>query len=234
MHSKKLLTRVLLCVLALVSIFTIVGCKEEEGSEISKSFIYGKQYENNRYYFSQGYPDDWTVTEGNDGTFLVPAQHPVYDDMGLVAQFAKGDAKYSVYSVKYPFMKASLTDYVMGLLGKDVQYNFPFNQYFVDDAEYNPSEAGGRDAFVMETVDGTEAVAEKMMTHENNDIQFCQVTYTYTVDGNEWKGAMNVATAKEGFYVITCESASSSWDANFKIMGDMLGDFHILGWETQE
>ena len=235
MNSKKLLTKIVLCVLALVSLFSFVGCSDDEGKDPSKNYIFSKQYENKRYYFSQGYPDDWKATEGKDGMFLVSIDHPIYKDIGLVSQFQKGNAKYSVYSLKYNFMAASLTDYVMGLLGKDVQLGFEFNKYFCDDKEYTPSDEGGREAFVWdETIDNKDALSKKLFTHENTGYQFCQLTYTFTVDGVDWKGAMNVVNAKEGFYVVTTEAAASSWDADFKTMTEMLGDFHIIGFETKK
>ena len=235
MNSKNFLTKVLLCVLAIIAVFSFAGCGEEPGSEISKSYLYDKQYENKRYYFTQGYPNDWKVSEGNDGIFLVDIEHPIFQDMGLVSQFAKDNAKYSVYCLKYNFMTASLNDYVMGLLGKDAQYGFEFNKYFFDDKEYTPSDDGGREAFVWDdTIESKADLEDKTVAHENTGYQFCQLTYTFTVDGVDWKGTMNVVGAKEGFYIITAEAAANVWDAEFKTMSNMLGDFHITGWETKE
>lgn len=238
MNSKKLLTKVILCVLALVSLFAFVGCSEEEGAPADqKDYIHEKQYENKRYYFSQGYPNDWKVAEGEDGVFLVKSEHKSYNDIGLVSQFSKGKAKYSVYSLKYNFMTASEYDYVMGLLGQDPENPYEFNKYFYDDKEYTPSDEGMREAFVWDkTIENIEDLDNKEYTFEddNNEILFRQLTYSFTVDGVDWKGAMFVTAAKEGFYVITTEAEASVWDSEFKTMTKMVSDFHITGFETKK
>ena len=113
MYSKKILTRIMLCLLAVVSMFTVVGCKKEE-TPISESYIFEKQLNSIRYYFEQGYPDDWTLKAGNDGNYIKKieqyadgSKNQYITDCGLVAQLsptANADkVKYSVYSLKYPF-----------------------------------------------------------------------------------------------------------------------------------
>ena len=239
MNSKKLLTKVVLCMLALVSLFSFVGCSEEkeQASADQKDYIHEKQYENIRYYFSQGYPNDWKVEEGEDGVFLVKSEHGNFNDMGLVSKFSKGKAKYSVYTLKSNFMTASEYDYVWGLLGKDIENPYEFNKYFYDDKEYTPSDEGMREAFVWDkTIENIDELYndEYKFVDENNDIEFCQLTYSFTVDGVDWKGAMFVTAAKEGFYVITTEAEASVWDSEFKTMTKMVSDFHITGFETKE
>ena len=43
-----------------------------------------------------------------------------------------------------------------------------------------------------------------------------------------------VTIGKEGFYVITLEAESGSWDTYYSTMESMLNDFRMLGWETEK
>lgn len=239
MYSKKILTRIMLCLLAVVSMFTVVGCNKGE-TPISESYIFDKQLDSIRYYFEQGYPDDWTLKAGNDGSYIKKieqyadgSKNQYINDCGLVAQLsptANADkVKYSVYSLKYPFMRATGGDFLLGLVGKSADYPLEFNNLFIEDEENNP-----RAAFVwsQEIEDTQESI--KSTTVYYNKITFQKVPYTFTVDGVDWKGMMFVTVSKEGFYVITFEAAADAWDANYSTMEKMLKDFRMRGWETRE
>ena len=239
MYSKKILTRIMLCLLAVVSMFTVVGCKKDP-TPISESYIFDKQLNSIRYYFEQGYPDDWTLKAGNDGNYIKKieqyadgSKNQYITDCGLVAQLsptANADkVKYSVYSLKYPFMRATGGDFLLGLVGKSTDYPLSFNELFNEDVENKP-----REAFVWATtVEDTEESITST-TARYNKMQFQKVAYNFTVDGIDWKGIMLVTPSKEGFYVITLEAAKDAWDANYSVMEKMLTDFRMRGWETRE
>lgn len=240
MNSKKLTVRILLCLLALVSMFAVVGCSEESGQPITETYLYEKQLDSVRYYFEQGYPDDWTVKQGTDGNYIKKIEQYVdgsknqyITDCGLVAQFSPNSnpdkVKYSVYSLKYPFMRATGGDFLLGLVGVSKDYPLEFNNLFVEDAENQP-----RDAFVWSTTVEDTAESIKATSVYYNKMTFQKVGYTFTVDGVDWKGMMLVTVAKEGFYVITLETAADVWDANYAEMEKMLQDFRMRGWETKE
>jgi len=142
MNSKKFTTRILLCLLALVSLFAVVGCSEKK--PIAESYLFGKQFGSNRYYFEQGYPDDWTLTQGKDGYYLKKIEQytdgtkdQYIADCGLVAQISpNANVKYSVYSLKYTgFMRSTLGDFFVGLVEKEAPYHFFLNDLFVDDLD---------------------------------------------------------------------------------------------------
>lgn len=240
MNSRKLTTRILLCLLALVSLFAVVGCDGEDGELPKETYIYKNQLNSIRYYFEQGYPDDWQVKQGENGNYIKQITQYVdgtknnyIQDCGLVAQFvptANSDkAKYSVYSLKYPFMRATGGDFLLGLVGKSNDYKLSFNDLFIEDVDNKP-----REAFVWATEieDTEESITSTTVRY--NKMQFQKVGYSFTVDGVDWKGIMLVTPSKEGFYVITIEAAADAWDANYKVMEQMLSDFRMRGWETRE
>ena len=220
--------------------FTVVGCQEEEGNGIVETYLFEKQLDSVRYYFEQGYPDNWTVKQGTDGNYIKKIEQYVdgsknqyITDCGLVAQFspnANADkVKYSIYSLKYPFMRATGGDILLGLVGVSTDYPLEFNNLFVEDEENPP-----RTAFVWTTNVEDTAESIKATTVYYNKMTFQKVGYNFTVDGVDWKGMMLVTVAKEGFYVITLETAADVWDANYAEMEKMLQDFRMRGWETKE
>ena len=240
MNSRKISTRILLCLLALVSLFAVVGCSDSNEELPKETYIYEKQLNSRRYYFEQGYPDDWTIKEGENGNYIKKIEQfadgtvkNYIQDCGLVAQFSPTanpeKAKYSVYSLKYPFMRATGGDFLLGLVGKSKEYVLTFNDLFIEDEENKP-----RENFVWATeVENTEESITSTTAHYNK-MQFQKVAYNFTVDGVDWKGVMLVTPSKEGFYVITLEAAADAWDANYKVMENMLSDFRMRGWETRE
>ena len=161
---------------------------------------------------------------------------PIFNGLNEVVGFSGRDisnnpekAKYSVYSLKYPFMRATGGDFLLGLVGKSNDYKLSFNDLFIEDVENKP-----REAFVWaETIEDTEESITST-TVRYNKMQFQKVGYSFTVDGVDWKGIMLVTPSKEGFYVITIEAAADAWDANYKVMEQMLSDFRMRGWETRE
>ena len=240
MRSKNFVTRCLLGGLAVLSVLSFTGCKEEETVTYEERTYYNNQYVNGRYYCQQGYPDDWTVSADLEQSYYLKTIEeyadgtPItqFNDCGLVAQFSpSSDAdkvKYSVYSLKGTFMRATQGDILIGLLGKNT-YNFSFNNLFLDSEEHTP-----RDAFVWE--EDIEDTQESIKSTEAsyNRIVFQKLGYTFTVDGVDWKGMMLVTIGKEGFYVITLEAESGSWDTYYSTMESMLNDFRMLGWDTEQ
>lgn len=239
MNSKKLATRILLCLLALVSMFAVVGCDDGNDKLPTETYIFDKQLNSIRYYFKQGYPDDWTMNQNQDGSYIKKitqyadgfANVSFIQDCGLVAQFsptaAPDKAKYSVYCLKYPFMRATGGDLLLGLLGKNTDYPLTFNNLFIEDEESKP-----RDNFVWSEEIDESNISESTVYY--NKMTYQKVGYTFTVDGVDWKGMMLVTVSKEGFYVITLETEKGSWDANYSTMEKMLNDFRMRGWETRE
>lgn len=239
MYSKKILTRIMLCLLAIISTFTVAGCKDPE-NPIEESYFYENQLNSIRYYFEQGYPDDWSIKQGTDGNYIKKIEqyadgtkNQYITDCGLVAQFFPKSnpdkVKYSVYSLKYPFMRATGGDFLLGLVGVSSDYPLEFNNLFIEDEEYNP-----RTAFVWSNTITDDPESIKSTTVYYNKMTFQKVPYTFTVDGVDWKGMMLVTVGKEGFYVITLETEASVWDSNYSTMESMLKDFRMRGWETRE
>lgn len=240
MRSKNFITRCLLSGLAVLTVFSLAGCKKEDKEvKYEEKPFYANQYKNERYYCQQGYPDDWKVNADTaEGYYLkeieayADGSPTSFSDCGLVAQFSpsndEGKIKYSVYSLKGHFMRATPGDILIGLLGKN-SYNFTFNNLFLDSEDQTP-----REAFVWaeEIEDTPESIATT--TSSYNKINFQKVAYTFTVSGVDWKGMMLSTVGKEGFYVITLETEKDVWDSNFSIMETMLNDFRMLGWETEE
>lgn len=239
MRSKNFITKCMVGCLALLMVFSFVGCKEEKTPDYKEEkTLFETQYENSRYYCQQGYDaNTWDVKEGNNKYYLKNITEYAdgtavnYNDCGLVAQFspkaAADKATYSIYSLKGNFMRATLSDILMGLVGKN-SYKFEFNNLFLADEENTP-----RNAFVwtIDVEDTQESLKET--TKSYNKLNFQQVPYTFTVDGVNWKGMMLVTLGKEGFYVITLEMEANTWDTYYAEMEKMLNDFRMLGWETE-
>ncbi|MFR1518722.1 MAG: hypothetical protein ACLSVG_08125 [Clostridia bacterium] len=239
MRSKNFMTRCLLGGLAVLSILSFTGCKEGNETLPVDTFIFNKQYDNGRYYCKQGYPDDWTVKADTEEAYYLKqideyadGSPMTFTDCGLVAQFSpQNDAqkvKYSIYTLKGTFMRATQGDILIGLLGKN-GYKFEFNNLFIDNEEHTP-----RDAFVWaeDIEDTTESIKKTEASY--NKISFQKLAYTFTQDGVDWMGTMLVTVGKEGFYLITLETEKASWDTYYETMETMLNDFRMLGWETEK
>lgn len=238
MYSKKILTRIMLCLLAVVSMFTVVGCKKD--TPISETYLFEDQYDNIRYYVKQGYPSDWVKIEGKDGYYLKKIDQYVdgskgnlIQDCGLIAQFSPSDnvdkVKYSIYTLKYHFMRYTLGDFLLGLVGKSDNLKIELNTLFVEDEENQP-----RSAFVWTDDINDDKLLESTKVFYNK-IQFHKVGYTFTVDGVDWKGIMLVNNqCNEGFYVFTLEAEASVWDSYYSVMEKMLSDFRNRPREIRE
>ena len=246
MNSKKLITRIILLCLVFVFAFSFAGCKDENEELPEEHPNLPDQYENYRYYVQQGYRgDSWTVSDGQDRYYKVDSEGkyadgtdfpPYIERCGLVATFTPKNVtnvKYNIYTLEGSFMRATQGDMLMGILGKSSTYNFEFNNLFLDDLDRTP-----RDNFVL--TDGGDSVEDTLesirtTTVEYNKISFQRISYSFTVDGNEWQGMLLLTLAQQGgFHVITLETEASVWDANFAAMEEMLSDFRLLGWETDD
>lgn len=241
MSSKKFITRLMLICMALVSVLSMVGCKEE-GTPMDKEILkFKNQYKNIRYYVQQGYPDGWIVNSKADQYYLKKIETTTdstekhrYNNAGLIAQFLPdntGKAKYSIYSLEYPFMRSTPGELLYSLYGgeKCAFSDLEFNKLFVDSEDHV-----SRDAFVwLDTIENTkESLAST--TKYYNKIPFLRLAYTFTVDGVDWHGMMLMTTGTSGFYLITMEAENSVWEENYTKMDDLIGDFRMLGWEEQE
>lgn len=240
MHSKKLITKIMLCLLALVSLFSVVGCKDP-GTEITERYLFENQLNSIRYYIEQGYPEDWILKEGTDGYYIKKFEKMAdgsssnfLQDCGLVAQLSpKTDSekvKYSIYTLKFPFMTDTAEDIFIGLLGEDDSLDLSFNNLFIDDEENNP-----RAAFVWNSYDmsNTDELISSAKVYYNKYC-FYKHGYSFTVDGVDWKGMMFFVMGQHIFHIVTFETEATVWDAYYSVMDGMLADFRLRGWEKRE
>lgn len=238
MCFKNLMKKGMLCCLAIICVFSFSSCKNDDDVvDNSETTLYPNQFENMRYYCQQGYDEaTWKVIEGEDKQLLKDITQyadgkPVnYTACGLVAQFTpiadEGKVKYNIFALKGNFMRATITDILLGLVGKSETYKFNFNDLFIEDTDNNP-----RDAFVWDQeVEDTEESLNKTNASYNK-MNYQRVPYKFTVDGVDWQGMMLTTLGKEGFFVITLEAQADLWDTYYSEMEKMLKDFRLRGWE---
>lgn len=219
-NRVKVLVAVLLVVVMSLSLF---ACKKEEKYVEQK--VYEKNYDNDRFYYVVYYPDDWTVTAGNEGFELAPLNPKRADQDGYLccklfpaSQAGNVDdikASFTVYKLDTKSMMNTIKEFADKLLD-------PNSLYYLNDV------------FVEEGLERTSFnFKDTESTKENpNHFQFNTAHYDFVRNGEEWKGKFYVSSANNTWMFVVCvESVESEWDANYEIFKGMMHDFSFRGYE---
>lgn len=210
-------------VLAMVIALSMFACKKDDGPK--ETHIFENRYINQRFYYSQGYPDDWRFTAGNDEYELAELKTYGNTEGYLCAKFfpvgADGqpdpDVSFSVYKYNTNSMMNTLNGITENLMNPDSTYYL--NDVFVE-------EEMTRDSFVFTT---------EWEQEKPNHFQWNTANYKFVRDGEDWTGKFYVSTGNATWLFLVCmETKDSKWDATLKTFQDMMSDFGFEGFEKTD
>ncbi len=220
MRNKSIIKSVLAIVLVIASLFTLFGCKKNEGEKLQ--YIDGNlpnQITNQRFYFQQGYLDTWEVTQqGSD-------DYAINEDTGLALVLEptadKGKVQYAIYAhTDATILMTDSAATVMAQVMNEDSDDFAFNKHNYIDGE--------RTAFVP-------AESYEPFTCKHSKLQMYKVSYDFTKDGADWKGIYYYSYSKAGtYFIVTFECEASLFDKYAADLEETIGDFRKEGWETEK
>ncbi len=219
-RNKSIIKSILALVLVVASIFTMVACKKEVVEEKTQELP--NIVESKRHYYQQGYLDSWTVVkQGQDG-------HLFDEATGLLIQLAPAKDGKAVENVQYNVWihgseKIGLTtsrNDLIKLITNDTNADFAFNKINVVE------EGKERESYAQQG-------EPSRFTGKYSKLQFDKVEYTYTRDGNDWKGIYYITWANDSkYFVVSYEAEASVFDTYKADAEETIGDFRKEGWET--
>ena len=220
MRNKSIIKSVLAIVLVIASLFTLFGCKKNDGEKLQ--YIDGNlpnQITNQRFYFQQGYLDTWEVTQqGSD-------DYAINEDTGLALVLEptadKGKVQYAIYAhTDATILMTDSAATVMAQVMNEDSDDFAFNKHNYIDGE--------RTAFVP-------AESYEPFTCKHSKLQMYKVSYDFTKDGADWKGIYYYSYSKAGtYFIVTFECEASLFYRYAADLEETIGDFRKEGWETEK
>ena len=240
MQFRRTLKVVIAGLLVLASAFAMFGCSGKNDSQADEDGVLPNQLVNMTYYFQQGYRTDWKVKqydEANNGKMinrdtglvleLVPVEVISTDADGNVTEYGSEIAgvEYTVYYYKSGnradaniYMTSTREEMVSWALDPE-NTGFYFNtNYYIDESRETFLQKGDVEPF----------------TCKYSKLQFSQVSYTFTRDGEEWMGTFYIVTGKQEFFIITYEAKKDLFEQYRDQMLETIGDFRKKGWETAQ
>ena len=224
MNLKRVLRKALSLVMIAVLAVSMFACNGGE-KETEEEKVFANQLVNDRYRFSQGYPEDWDYTQGNGGTAMRTFYPTARSEGWLLAKLVSKTNPNLVYTVyKFdPGSDISTTSEWMNNLMNKVDPNkgtasYIFNEVFTEEADMP------RDTYVMTSADYSSA-------YYVPQVEWFEVDFDFVKDGEDWKGSFHVTKASEAgwFFLVVCEAKATEWDANQTVFADMLKDFRDIG-----
>lgn len=212
MRINKIVKSVMVLSLLLILVVSMVGC----GEKIPNYFPDGEldnQCRNDRYYFQQGYSNDWTANFKEDEYALDPKNLLLFE---MWPTEAEGKAIYSIYTGDTHLM----TTNVLETTDKMLEPTSPlyFNKRFIKDET-------PREGFAF-TSDKQKAIY--------NNIHYQRVKYSYTVNGENWVGEFYVTMKGSKYYVITWERKADVADTYQEQFLTHIIDYRFRGLEDEK
>ena len=206
--SKIVKSSVLICLI--IVILAAVGCSD--GPKTNSGPKLPNQLKNIRYYFQQGYRDDW---EAN----FDPSERALDNRYLLLFEMwpaeAKGDALYSIYTGDTGLLLTTVLETTEKMM--DPEQDLYFNKRFIRDEKE-------RENFQF-TSDNTLAIYNKL--------QYQHVSYSFTQDGVEWVGDFYVTMKSSKYYVIVWERKAEIKDKYHDQFIESISDYRFVGFEDE-
>ncbi len=228
MKAKRTIKSVIALMLVLCAVLSFAACKKEQEKSDGKL---ANQYHSQKYYFRQGYTENWKVKlSGTDGAFvedhadqklalqLVPFEKST-DSEGKVT-VGTTEAVGVQYNVFCNWgtgtsLVSSQNDIVKNVMDEDKRMYFFNNVNYIDVT---------RDSY-RQTVEEAKSVTY-------NDLQWQQVTFEFVGEDNvQWKGIWNLLTNGVNYYIVSYEAHAdkyATYEADFL---EMIDDFKKVAME---
>lgn len=221
MNFKRVLKTALSLVMIAVLAVSVFACTPEQ-KEVEEEKVFENQLVNDRYRFSQGYPEDWDYTQGESGAEI----RSFYAGKGegfLVTKFvSKTNANlvYTVYKYNPGTGSAAVapSTWMNNLMETGDRVTYKFNDHFTEEENLSRSDFN---------------VTSSAYTEQSYipQVTWFEVEYEFTVDNEDWEGSYHVTQASEAgwFFLVTCEAKATDWTAAQTTFKDMLKDFRDIG-----
>ena len=214
----KILVAVLLVIAMALPMFS---CKKDQ--QVTVSHIFEKRYINQRFYYSEGYPDDWAYSIGEDDMHIAELSTRGNTEGYLCAKFFpeasgyNGDIAVTIYKYNTNSMMNTLNGITDNLM--DPESNYYLNDVFVE-------EELTRDSFTFTSDPASE---------KPNHFQWNTANYSFVREGEDWKGKFYVSTGNNTWFFLVCmEAKTTVWDENLSTFNDMMADFGFEGFEKSD
>lgn len=214
LNWKAIIALLLVAAMAL----PLFACEKDQVP--ADTHIYENRYENKRYYYSQGYPEDWTVSFGENDYELATLNLRNNSQEGVLCAklfplLNTSDVSYTIYKYNTKSMMNTLNGISANIMNSNSDYFL--NDVFVEDGLE-------RNSFVF-TSDGPE-------TEYPNRFQFHTADYSFVRDGEDWKGKFYVSTCNSTWFFLICmEAKRTEWDSAYSVFSLMIQDFGFEGFE---
>ena len=215
-NTKSIIAILMVAVMCL----SLFACNKDKVDE--EKHIYENRYVNQRYYYSQGYPDDWTLTFGQDDFALATLNVNNGSQSGyLCAKFFPlndtSDVSFTIYKYDTTSMMNTLNGISARLTNSSSDYYL--NDVFVDGDNI-------RDSFTF---------TSDIESENPNHFQFHTANYKFVRDGEDWRGKFYVSTANSTWFFLVCmEATEAKWDAAYEVFSLMIQDFGFEGFEASK
>ncbi len=238
MQIKRTVKIALAAVLAIACMASMFACEKNKG-QINEDGKLPIQWENKVYYFQQGVRTDWKFINVSADKKMVDREAGLVCQLAPVAdaslelteeqkkefganpaadtRAAVTDVEYSVYYFggEGVMMTDSTADVVKWI--QDEASPFYFN------TKHNTGSP--REAFRQLT-------DPEIYYAKFSKLQFNKITYSFTKDGDDWKGELNLVMNGQKYFIVTYEAKADAYEKYFDSYEEIIGDFRKEGWET--
>jgi len=207
--KKNLFSKIVLAVLLIAVAVSSLACKKV----IEEVGVLPNQVKNHRYYYQQGYDNDWDA-QADQNEFMLD------DATGLLfkanPKAAPDKVEYRVYFKQQLYTGLGVSTDAIGYIMNE-NHPYYFNRAFIYE------DGSARESFIS---------AENWEDARYNKMQFYHVSYTFVKNGEPWKGVYNMIMKANDCFVITFEAAETEFDLYKEDYNELMSDWRKLGWET--
>ncbi|MBQ7445535.1 MAG: hypothetical protein IJS71_06335 [Clostridia bacterium] len=244
MKTMKYLKAVIASLLVLACVLSLLACNKKPSKQ-NDDGVLPQQHINQRYYFQQGYRTDWDVLEVDADKYMLDR------DTGLVMVLApvetEKDDEGNDVPVKVITKDADGNDVESHKAIEGVEYCI---YYYNGEGVYMTtsradivgwlSDPSSKHYFNSKHFRG--APRETYLTKDDpilytakwSKLQFTSQTYTFTKDGEDYRGIYNIVMSGLEYFVITFEAKADLYDYYYEYYEETIGDFRKKGWETSD
>lgn len=213
MRINKIVKSVMVLSLLLILIVSLVGCRKDNWERIFEGGKLPNQCINDRYYFQQGYSDDWTANFKED-EYALDSKNLLLFEMWPTE--AEGKAIYSIYTGDTRLITTTILETVDKVLNPESPLYF--NKRFIKNET-------PRENFAF-TSDRAKVIYNK--------IHYWKVQYSYKADGADWVGEFYITMKGSKYFVITWERMADVADTYQDQFKEHLIDYRFIGFEDEK
>lgn len=195
-----------------------VPTDDPDAYQYGTKHIYENRFTHSIFYYSAGYPDDWTYA-GDEHEALEQLNATGRTEGYLCAKFypkisgRNGNVAVTVYKYSTGSKMNTLNGITKKLMDAGSEY------YFND--MFHEANLSRKSLFFT---DG-DYYSEKY-----NHFQWNSVNYSFVKGEEAWKGTFHITTANNTWFFLVCvEAMEDLWDENLEVFNNFMNDFTLDG-----